>query len=414
MSSLNDCFNAVLQACESPLVSYNMGNQYYNHPPYDYKPDRDTIYTYYDFNNNVWTQDCCCDCSSLMGWGLYRGGYVQNYFACDTLSMMGGYMAQCGWVNMGNPNSVIWQAGDILVGTTHTEMVYQGNGSTTGITMGAHGRTGDYAPELTSNAAEKLRRLQAQVSVQTGLSAYHGFTQLWRDPNGGTVTPTINVEWKQINNVSTQYYYVDNGNLGNDVTNAGFPNPDQLNNMILITSYFKNVVGASNASIAGIIGNMLWESTLNPNCWQNGYVSSTGGYGLVQFDPPTKYIGTSFQPSDYATNAEANGTAQLEFLVYSMRNPIPVHGTQWIPTASYPYTVDQFFELTDPQEACSAFLWEYERAGAPQESIRRNNAQWVYDNMSNWGNLGWSTPHTRPNEKQSILLLQRRRKGYFI
>lgn len=409
-----------MQACESPLVSYNMGNQYYDHPPYDYKPDRDTIYTYYDFNNNVWTQACCCDCSSLMGWGLYRGGYVQNYFACDTLSMMGGYMAQCGWVNMGHPNSVIWQAGDILVGTTHTEMVYQGNGSTTGITMGAHGRTGDYAPELTSNAAEKLRRLQAQVSVQTGLSAYHGFTQLWRDPNGGTVTPTINAKWEQINNTA-QKYYMANGNTMNDVTNAGFPTVEQLNNMVMITAWMRNNTTASNACIAGIIGNMIYESTLNPNCWQLTPNVNYGGYGLVQFDPPDKYLFQSWTPSDYATNPETNGNGQMEVIKFGIEHTWDVLPTattppgEWAPSYNgYSYTYQQFYELTDPQEACSSFLWQYERPSVPQESIRRNNAQWVYNNMSNWGNIGWSHPYTRPNEKQSILLLQRRRKGYFI
>lgn len=395
MSSLTDAFNAVVQACESPLISYNQLDSD--------KPLRNTIHTYYDYTANNWTRNACCDCSSLMGWALYRGGYSQSFFACDTTAMWDYYMARCGWQDMGAPSNNIWQPGDILqTRTTHTEMVYEGNGGNAGITMGAHGRYGSYA-----------NNLQGQVSINTGISTY-AFTKLWRDPNGGTITPTINAKWHQINNVSQKYYYVDNGNLGNDVRNAGFPNQEQLENMIMIASYFRNVVGASNASIAGIIGNMLWESTVNPNCWQNGHVSSTGGYGLVQFDPPSKYIGSSYQPSDYATNAESNGNAQLEFLVYSMRNPIPIHGTQWIPTNSYPYTVDQFFQLTDPQEAASAFLWEYERAGAPQESIRRNNAQWVYDNMSNWGNAGWIQPHQRLTEKQSFLLLQRRRKGYFI
>lgn len=403
-----------------------MGDQYYSHPPYDYKPARDTIYTYYDFNNNVWTQACCCDCSSLMGWGLYRGGYVQNYFACDTTSMMSGYMAQCGWVKVGSPSSVIWQAGDILVGPTHTEMVYQGNGSTTGITMGAHGRTGSYAPEETTNTAEKLRRLQAQVSVQGGLSTYNGFTQLWRDPNGGTVTPTINAKWEQINNTS-QKYYMANGNTMNDVNNAGFPAAEQLNNMIMVTAWLRNNTTASNACIAGIIGNMIWESTLNPNCWQLTPNVNYGGYGLVQFDPPDKYLFQSWTPSDYATNPETNGNGQMEVVKFGIEHTWDVLPTattppgEWAPSytatdtgITYSYTKDQFYALTDPQEACLSFLWQYERPSYPMSSVRVRNAQWVYDNMSNWGNLGWSTPHTRPNEKQSILLLQRRRKGYFI
>ena len=392
MSSLSDAYNAVIQACQSPLISYNQLDSD--------KPLRNTIHTYYDYSIGNWTRSACCDCSSLMGWALYRGGYSQSFFACDTTAMWDYYMAQCGWQDMGSPSNNVWQPGDILqTRTTHTEMVYQGNGGAAGITMGAHGRYGSYA-----------NNLAGQVSINTGLSTY-AFTKLWRDPNGGTITPTINAQWHQINNESQKYYYVDNGNLGNDVTNAGFPNSEQLENMIMISSYLKNAIPSiTNAAIAGIIGNMIWESTVNPNCWQSTPGGSTGGYGLVQWDPTTKYTTSSYCPSDYRTNAESNGNGQMAYLLSTMTNT----SGEWLPTSSYPYTVEQFYALTDPQEAASAFLWEYERAGAPQESIRKNNAQWVYDNMSNWGNVGWTEPHQRLTEAQNFLILKRNRTGWYI
>lgn len=400
MSNLSDAFNAVVQACESPLISYNMDGTD--------KPSRRTIYDYYDFNINNWTRAACCDCSSLMGWALFRGGYAQSYFACDTTAMWKYYMSQCGWQDMGSPNNVIWQPGDIVQDYAgHTEMVYQGNGGNTGITMGAHGRLGAYA----SNP-------DAQVSIQTGLNTY-AFTKLWRDPNGGVITPTINAKWEQINNTS-QKYYTANGNTMNDVTNAGFPTTEQLNNMIMITAWLRNNTAASNAAIAGIIGNMIWESTVNPNCWQLTPGVNYGGYGLVQFDPPDKYLFQSWTPSDYATNPETNGPGQMDVIKFGIEHTWDVQATpttppgEWAPSyGGYSYTYQQFYALTDPQEAASSFLWQYERAGAPQESIRRNNALWVYNNMSNWGNPGWTQNWTRPTGIQTFLLAGRYRKGYY-
>lgn len=385
MSSLSDAFNAVVQACESPLISYNMDGTD--------KPDRATIHTYFDYSANNWIRAACCDCSSLMGWALYRGGYSQSYFACDTTAMWDYYMARCGWQDMGSPANNIWQPGDILqTYATHTEMVYQGNGGAAGITMGAHGRLGVYANDLAG-----------QVSIQTGLNTY-AFTKLWRDPNGGVITPIVNAQWHQINNISQQYYPY------NQVTQSGFPSQEQLENMIMIASYLKNATPASNAAIAGIIGNMIWESTLNPNCWQSPGNTSLG-YGLVQWDDATKYLNSSYCPSDYATNAESNGNGQMAFLVSTMTDG----GPEWYPnsTQGYTYTIAQFYALTDPQDAASAFLHEYERAGVGVESIRRSNAQWVYDNMSNWGNAGWTQHWTRPTGIQTFLLADKRRKGYY-
>lgn len=386
LSSLSDAYNAVIQACESPLITYNQldGD----------KPLRNTIHTYYDYSAGNWTRAACCDCSSLMGWALYRGGYSQSFFACDTTAMWDYYMRQCGWQDMGSPSNNIWQPGDILqTRTTHTEMVYKGNGGAAGITMGAHGRYGSYA-----------NNLAGQVSINTGLSTYP-FTKLWRDPNGGTITPTVNAHWHQINNINDQYYSY------NQTSQSGFPTQEQLENMIMIVSYLRSNTNASNAAIAGIIGNMIWESTLNPNCWQSPGNTSLG-YGLVQWDDATKYLNSSYCPSDYASNAESNGNGQMAYLVSTMTDG----GPEWYPNSAqgYTYTIAQFYALTDPKEAASAFLHEYERAGVGVESIRRNNAQWVYDNMSNWGNAGWTQPHQRLTEAQNFLILKRHRKAWYL
>lgn len=387
MSSLSDAFNAVVQACESPLISYNQLDAD--------KPSRRTIYDYYDFSANNWTRAACCDCSSLMGWALFRGGYTNSFFACDTIAMYDYYMEQCGWVNMGNPNNVIWQPGDIVqTRDTHTEMVYQGNGGNTGITMGAHGRLGVYA-----------NNLAGQVSIQTGLNTY-AFTRLWRDPNGGTITPTINAVWHQ--NQNNAYLGPNNGR------DANFPSQEQLENMVMITAYMRNHTAASNACIAGIIGNMVRESTLNPNLWENGIGATSGGYGLVQWTPATKYFNSSYCPSDYATNANSNGDGQMECLIYGIEHTWNQPGGEWAPSyGGYSYTYEQFYALTDPEEACKAFLNQYERAGVAALDDRLTAAVWVYNNMSNWGNPGWTQNWTRPTGIQTFLLADKRRKGYY-
>ena len=384
LSSLTDAYNAVIQACNSPLISYNQLDSD--------KPTRETIHTYYNYSTNNWTRAACCDCSSLMGWALYRGGYSQSFFACDTIAMWEYYMARCGWTDMGSPSNNIWMPGDILqTRDTHTEMVYQGNGGAAGITMGAIGRwlrTGVPRP------------LDDQVLIYSGLSTY-SFTKLWRDTSSPGI---IQAEWHQINNTSQQYYPY------NQATQSGFPSQEQLENMIMISSYLKNTTPASNAAIAGIIGNMIWESTLNPNCWQSPGNTSLG-YGLVQWDDATKYLNSSYCPSDYATNAESNGNGQMAFLVSTMTDG----GPEWYPNSAqgYTYTIAQFYALTDPQDAASAFLHEYERAGVGVESIRRSNAQWVYDNMSQWGNAGIFGNWSRPTGIQTFLLADKRRKGYY-
>lgn len=402
MSSLQAAFNAVIQACNSPIVSYNQLNSIYPH--LSPKPERDTIHTNFDYTANDWTAPSCADCSSLMCWALYRGGYSSSYYGADTYGMRGSYMRACGWVNMGHPSSVIWKPGDILLSTSHTEMVYEGNGGSAGITMGAHGRDGSYKTEGYTGA-EYTRRYNAQVSINSGLSTA-SYDQLWRDPHGGTVTPTITAVWHQ--NTTNAYMGPNNGR------DPSFPTQEQLENMIMVASYFRNNTVATDACIAGIIGNMVRESTMNPNLWENGIGATSGGYGLVQWTPATKYIGTSYCPSDYASNADANGNGQMQLLQAGIENLWTAWPGEWAPSyGGYSYTYQEFYALTDPLEACKAFLNQYERAEVAALDDRLTAAQWVYDNMQTWGNIGWSQPHIRPTGIQTFLLADKRRKGYY-
>jgi hypothetical protein len=59
-----------------------------------------------------------------------------------------------------------------------------------------------------------------------------------------------------------------------------------------IYSYLsKPEIGWSKNAIAAILGNMQSESSINPARWQSDNIGNTsGGYGLVQWTPATKFL----------------------------------------------------------------------------------------------------------------------------
>ena len=119
-------------------------------------------------------------------------------------------------------------------------------------------------------------------------------------------------------------------------------------------------------AIAGMLGNMQRESTLNPGIWQNNDVgNTTGGYGLVQWTPATKYIDWLLPGSD-ASTLDNN----ISRILYELENNL-----QWISTELYPMSFKEFTTSTGrPEDLASVFLYNYERAGVSAENERRENA----------------------------------------
>lgn len=114
-------------------------------------------------------------------------------------------------------------------------------------------------------------------------------------------------------------------------------------------------MGWSVESISGLLGNMQHESSLNPGRWQSDNVGVGPAYGLVQWDPFTKY--TSW--------CEANGLADpsemdnnLARIIYEVENNI-----QYYATPSYPISFRDFTKSADsPYYLACAFAWNYERS----------------------------------------------------
>lgn len=145
-----------------------------------------------------------------------------------------------------------------------------------------------------------------------------------------------------------------------------------LDEMKINASYIFNRLafeGWTSQSIAGVLGNMQTESTINPGIWENlDSGNMSGGYGLVQWTPATKYI-------DWAN---ANGypvshiNSQLNRIVYEVENNI-----QWI----HPnMTFKEFTQSHDtPYNLAMLFLKHYERPKNPDQPNRGTQANFWYE-----------------------------------
>ena len=138
-------------------------------------------------------------------------------------------------------------------------------------------------------------------------------------------------------------------------------------------------------AVAGFLGNVQHESTINPGRWQSDDVGNTSnGYGLVQWTPATKYINWLFLGSDPSTMDN-----NLKRIRYELAHP----SVQWIKTNAYPLSFKQFTQSTEtPEYLASCWLKNYERAGVAAEAKRRKYARFWYEY------LGGITPPT-PTEK---------------
>lgn len=138
--------------------------------------------------------------------------------------------------------------------------------------------------------------------------------------------------------------------------------------------YIYNVLGSRGWSvnaIAGMLGNMQTESSINPGIWE-GLNEGTGpGFGLVQWTPYTKYTewceGEGIDPADM--------DSALMRIEYELEN-----GIQYYPTTSYPETFAEFKVSTkSPEYLAMAFLANYERPADPTQPARGTQANTWYE-----------------------------------
>lgn len=151
----------------------------------------------------------------------------------------------------------------------------------------------------------------------------------------------------------------DSSETHNSLTNAQEKNASKIWKLLRNKGYTKQ-------AIAGILGNMEQESGIVPDKEQIGGPA----YGLVQWDGSSYPLAgeATIDGRQYVKNilstAGISGDyrsieTQIELLEWCM------HNGQYIPTATYPYSVEQFKGLTDIETATMAFLKNYER---PQDN----------------------------------------------
>lgn len=297
MASLSDAYDYVIAACRDPNIGYSQDR-------------RTTITLGVDYKTY-------CDCSSLMSKALTVGGYLKNnpWF---TTSNEESYLSKAGWQKVDIDGE--WKAGDILWRSGHTEMVYSG-GNGKGVTMGAHSAGYTFAK---------------QVSINTYTSNKHtgrGWTHLWRDPSGGGTVQSH--KWHMSNTYLDDY------------------GEDQTDNAFMVWRWFKGA-GFTDAAIAGLLGNMHWESRINPGMWES-LSAGSGGYGLVQWTPASGWFDWAAAHNIDTSDADEAGDGQCECV-----NDCVAQG-QWLSGSGYSYTWAEFSQLTDYQESVKAFMYQYER-----------------------------------------------------
>jgi len=135
--------------------------------------------------------------------------------------------------------------------------------------------------------------------------------------------------------------------------------------------------GWTKEAVCGMLGNMETESTINPGIWQSLQEGNmSGGYGLVQWTPATKYINWA-----KANNLNyKNIDSQLKRIEYEVRNNI-----QWININSG-MTFKQFTQSTEsPYQLGLYFLSDYERPAESNQPIRGEQAQAWFDELDGEG-----------------------------
>jgi hypothetical protein len=121
-------------------------------------------------------------------------------------------------------------------------------------------------------------------------------------------------------------------------------------------TYIWNYLGSKGWSlpaVAGMLGNMEHESSINPGRGEAG----GSGFGLVQWTPKSKF--TNWLHANYPKLADNDIDGQLERIIAEKDN-----GMQYSKTNSYNYDFKEFSTSTaSAYNLACAFAWNYERSG---------------------------------------------------
>lgn len=147
----------------------------------------------------------------------------------------------------------------------------------------------------------------------------------------------------------------------------------KINAQYLLNAFLEK--GWTKEAICGMLGNMQSESSINPGIWESlDEGNMSGGFGLVQWTPASKY--TNWADSNGYSWGDIEG--QINRIVYEVEN-----GLQWISTSSFPMTFEEFTKSTDtPYNLAMVFIANYERPLEPNQPIRGTQAEYWYTELT--------------------------------
>lgn len=287
------------------------------------------------------------DCSSLLIQAWENAGVpVKSNGATYTGNMYDVFIA-CGFEDVTNKITLSTgkglEKGDVLLNvSSHTEMSI-GDGQI----VGAHinelgGTTGGATGDQTEN----------EISTRSYYN--YPWDYVLRYPGGATLP--------EISKADT---YSKNGYLTREQM--------KVNAQYIAQELLKK--GWSLNAIAGVLGNMETESTINPGIWENldDTQPETLGRGLVGWTPAIRVNNWAAErglnPADIDT--------QIAMLAWEVNN-----GDVYYKTSSYP-TPETFAAFTvsmqSPEYLAMAFLYNYERPYSLDQPNRATQARYWYD-----------------------------------
>ena len=159
------------------------------------------------------------------------------------------------------------------------------------------------------------------------------------------------------------------------------PSDEQIYNMNKVYDYFIMQGWTPNA-IAGMLGNMMVESTVNPWLFEHhslnwndpaAIIADSGGMGLTQWTPCRKY---------YNWAVDSNLDPQSGYTMCGRIKYEQDNNLQWSLDNYGHHTWNDFVTSTEtPEILARVFLWAYERPSDPDLLQRQANARWCYDNI---------------------------------
>ena len=199
------------------------------------------------------------------------------------------------------------------------------------------------------------------------------------------------------------WYAKPSGGYGYNST-EGRANIEQINGIL-------NELGFTLEAQAGILGNIVAESALNPWRWQGDSVNMSGGYGLVQFTPARDYIDGMQNVDGYGPNLSTSsqtagarpedGYAQILCIANDYLSKwVSYCWRDYWSTASYPtlweqrnrivqqygngrsLTLSQFKTINNVGDATLAFLACFEGPAVPNYQTRYDSAAAIYEYLS--------------------------------